>query len=398
MTDWCRTKITATGPRELLERYREATFSPDEESLAPDAWAIDFNKVIPEPIPIPVAEAMACKLFLASLGLGLNAGNTSGLPDHQFVSWAHKVMELRGHEALAAYIAENPDDPLVKSAEKAWHVTGRVFKVEAKTNWRACYWNTRSNSSGRFCSPIIPIDGTESWQQLSCKFSTPWGPPGGVFQGLVAQWPGLLFEMLSHDAISGEARYWRLEGGKLMYETRDLRHVLLHEFGMDPEAVDEYFGEDNDDEDSGLMTRTEEDGIDWRIGAVLSNRFRVKDYVAFRQWMKENVAFGGDFCDVGQHGAEVYIHGNGSYAFPEQLCIPEGESRGNWDLDAFAAELRSHLDGPQEIKISAAFTRRSDASGSALIIPVEGRPVFLALSPSTRIFVKHIKAAADELD
>jgi len=51
MPDWCFNKITAVGPRDELERYRAATFSPDQEDPALDHRAVDFGKVVPERDP-----------------------------------------------------------------------------------------------------------------------------------------------------------------------------------------------------------------------------------------------------------------------------------------------------------------------------------------------------------
>jgi hypothetical protein len=218
-------KITAVGPRDELERYQAATFSTDAEDPAADHCAVDFIKVMP---PIAIDEAMKWTETARCLG---TLDDVKGLN--------RKLKRLKTPARREAYMDAHPNDPGVKAMRKAWRILEEIRNHPLLTR-PVRDWDTKWNSSDRRCSSIVPLEGSDSCQ-LWCQFFSPWGPPSQVFEQLDARWPRLSFKMVNVLLPTGEACVMMFERDPPVgLRLNDPRELLLNEFGIDAEEVDEY--------------------------------------------------------------------------------------------------------------------------------------------------------------
>lgn len=94
-------------------------------------------------------------------------------------------------------------------------------------------------------------------------------------------------------------------------------------------------------------------------GAVCSNVFKVKDVNAFKTWFNENVSFGseielwGDDEGVSFGGYEQYPNAY-PMTVPTEDEYDDFQDPEEWDLEAFAVEIRKHLLPEQELRVLAA--------------------------------------------
>jgi hypothetical protein len=107
-------------------------------------------------------------------------------------------------------------------------------------------------------------------------------------------------------------------------------------------------------------------------GAVRSNWFKVKDIEAFKTWFKSSVRFGDDievWTEQQREGADVVVGFGGVEQYPNAypMTIPRCNlpldhpdydaddcDSYEWDLEAFAAEVREHLQDGEEFRVLAA--------------------------------------------
>lgn len=98
-------------------------------------------------------------------------------------------------------------------------------------------------------------------------------------------------------------------------------------------------------------------------GAVRSNVFKVKDGKAFRIWFESNVKFGDDIEIWVDEDNSVSFGGYEQYpsAWPHTVEQEDKETEEDvyfesepWDLDAFAVELRKHLQAGEQFRVLAA--------------------------------------------
>lgn len=95
-------------------------------------------------------------------------------------------------------------------------------------------------------------------------------------------------------------------------------------------------------------------------GAVRSNEFKVLDAEAFKKWFSANVSFGSEI-EVWEHSTNVMCFG-GYEQYPSAYPMTvEAEDEdeddfesAEWDLEAFAAEVRKHLQPGEEFRVLAA--------------------------------------------
>lgn len=134
-------------------------------------------------------------------------------------------------------------------------------------------------------------------------------------------------------------------------------------------------------------------------GAVKSNTFKVKNLAKFKKWFDENASFGSetqtwfdakDDCSFG--GDEQYPS-----AWPNKPYDPESENDDlQWDLEAFAKELRPHLQKGEVFQVvSAGQEKLLYVAGGVLFIDAT-RAVYLNVG-SDADMRKNILAAAKEL-
>ena len=90
-------------------------------------------------------------------------------------------------------------------------------------------------------------------------------------------------------------------------------------------------------------------------GAIRSNVFKVKDVEAFTQWFEANVRFGYEIEVWGDaEGVAFGAHEQYPNAYPMTVPSEDDDENGEWDLEAFAVEVRKHLLPGEEFRVLAA--------------------------------------------
>jgi hypothetical protein len=90
-------------------------------------------------------------------------------------------------------------------------------------------------------------------------------------------------------------------------------------------------------------------------GAVRSNVFKVKNVEAFKTWFNENAYFGSEIEFWGDVDGGITFGGYEQYpsAYPRKPYDDDFEQE-EWDLEAFATEVRKHLLPKEEFRVLAA--------------------------------------------
>lgn len=134
-------------------------------------------------------------------------------------------------------------------------------------------------------------------------------------------------------------------------------------------------------------------------GAVKSNTFRVKNLAKFKKWFDENASFGGeietwfdskDNCSFG--GYEQYPS-----AWPHVPYDPETDNVDReWDLEAFAKELRPHLRKGEVFQVVAAGHEKLRYVAAGVLFIDATRAMFLDVGSDSNL-PPSILTAAKEL-
>lgn len=106
-------------------------------------------------------------------------------------------------------------------------------------------------------------------------------------------------------------------------------------------------------------------------GAVRSNWFKVKDVDAFTEWFVAHVRFGEEIQLWAEDDNMMAFGGYEMYpsAYPSMPMGDDDDTQPQWDLDAFAAEVRKHLCPDQEFRVFAAgHEKLRYVAGSHLIV------------------------------
>jgi hypothetical protein len=88
------------------------------------------------------------------------------------------------------------------------------------------------------------------------------------------------------------------------------------------------------------------------IGSITSNVFRVRNLVAFKKWFLKNTTFEGDvtFIHEGTDALMVQINTESPSAMPRRRRA-DHPGTDEWDLEAFAVEIRTHLVEDEEFRL-----------------------------------------------
>ena len=142
-------------------------------------------------------------------------------------------------------------------------------------------------------------------------------------------------------------------------------------------------------------------------GIVRSNDFKVKDPAKFRAWFEESCVFGTEIELWEDEGNIFSFGGDEQYpsAYPRMPAADPDDNpdadpeacRGtpDWELDAFADAIRRHLARGETFQVVSGGAEKLRYVGAqVLIVPPEGKPVFLSLYSDANDLLESIKKAA----
>lgn len=181
MPNYCYNSLQITGPKELLQDFRNKYTVKDE-----DGEHFDFEKVIPMPKALDVEEnSSANRVYDLLYGFPQYKSNLAQVENLVHMSFLNKELEESGKtpEELVEEILKH--SPTAKQEAEQYH--SNVQKYGAKTwyDWRIENWGTKWNSMGGSIS--------EDEISLYIDFDTAWSPCTPVVKKLIEDHPELAF-------------------------------------------------------------------------------------------------------------------------------------------------------------------------------------------------------------